>query len=195
MPAVNKSSQKPPSVMTWMKAAPVLVVAGIFDAARCFFLSFWFFGPALAAMYCTSKLNSLIETNIAVTGGKIVATACVSGAAAGGAVSAPALIAFGTIMAISVGFAGWFIVTFFIAATNSRALGENPFAVLWLFEGLGASVFIMAWGIYRTQIKKEKEMMKKYQKETAVARQQEQNQQTAYLMQAQAAQMEQAEIY
>jgi len=172
--------------MTWAKATPILVIGGLFDALRYFFLMFWLFGPAMLAIYCTSKVGSIAVVGKALTAG------CVAGATALGFGGAATFIAFGTIMAIAVGFCGWLTVTFIIATTNSRALGENPFAALWLFEGLGASVFIMAWGIYRTQIKKEKEIMKKYQKEQATQQKQERDQQMSGLMQTQAAQLEQS---
>ena len=154
----KRSNPKPPPVMTWTKASPLLIVGGIFDALRYLFLSFWFFGPALAALYCTSKASSVVGTAI---GG----LACGAGATVVGYFTAPALIAFGTVMAIAVGFSGWLIVTFFIFATNRRALGENPLSILWLFEGLGASVLVMVWGIYRAQIKKERAILKKYEQE------------------------------
>lgn len=174
--------------MTWAKATPILIVGGIFDALRYFFLFFWLFGPAMVALYCTAQVG-----DTAVIGG-LLTTGCVAGAAALGVGGSTLFIAFGTIMAISIGFAGWFIVTFIIAAINSRAFGENPFATLWLFEGLGASVFIMAFGIYRAQIKKDKEILKKYNEEQAAQQAQERNQQAVYLMQAQAIQQEQDEI-
>lgn len=171
--------------MTWKKASPVLIVGGIFDALRYFFLMFWLFGPALVGLYCTAKVG-----DTAVIGGALTAV-CVTGAAALGFGGSAVFIAFGTIMAIAVGFAGWFAVTFFIAATNSRALGENPLAIIWLFEGLGASVFIMAWGIYRTQIQKERAALKKYEAEQAAQQQQEQNQRMAELAWARAGQLDQ----
>lgn len=146
----------PPKVMTWKGASWVLAIAALFDALRYFFLLFWLFGPAVAALYCTAQVSGVVGTTI---GGAV----CGAGAIAGGYLGAPALIAFGTIMAIAVGFAGWLAITFCIFATNRRALGENPFAALWLLGGIGASVFIMAWGIYRTQIKKELEELKKYE--------------------------------
>jgi len=153
----QKRNSQPPPMMTWKKASWVLAVAAIFDALRYFFLLFWLFGPALLGIYCAAKVG-----DTAIIGGALAA-GCVAGAAIIGIGGATAFIAFGSIMAISVGFAGWFTVTFFIAATNSRALGENPLAVLWLFEGLGASVLIMAWGIYKKQIKEDAAAFKKYE--------------------------------
>jgi len=185
----NRSNNAPPPVMTWKKASWILIVAGLADALRYFFLAFWLFGPALVGLYCAAKVG-----DVAVIGG-LLTTGCVAGATLLGIGGATAFIAFGSVMAISVGFAGWLVVTGIILMTNSRALGENPVAALWLFEGMGASVFIMAWGVYRAQIKKELAAFKKYQEETAAQQTQERNQQAAYLMQASAAQLEQDEIY
>ena len=156
--------------MTWGKASPVLIIAALFDALRYFFLLFfWFFGPALIAFYCTTKISGVVGTTIGET-------LCGAGAGAIGYVGAPAFIAFGSVMAIAVGFAGWLTVTFIIFAGNRRALGENPFAVLWLLEGIGASVLVMVWGVYQTQIRQEHAALKKYQKEQAAQKSQEQNQ-------------------
>jgi hypothetical protein len=175
--------------MTWKKAAPLLVVSGVFDALRYFFLFFWFFGPALTAVYCAAKVG-----DTAVVGGGLTAL-CIAGAAALGVGGSALFIAFGTIMAIAVGYAGWFIAIFIIAATNSRALGDNPASILWMFEGLGASVAVMVWGIYRKQIQNDRAALKKYHKERAALQRQEQDQQMVEFMQAENTQQEQAEIY
>jgi hypothetical protein len=110
---------------------------------------------------------------------------------------APAIEAFGTIMAIAVGFAGWLIVTFVIVAKNRRVFAENPFSLLWLLAGIGASVSIMTWRIYRAQIKKDKVAYAKWKKAQSANQSQERQQQAlraAELMQAQAAQLAPAEI-
>jgi len=180
--------------MTWAKAAPALVVAGIFDALRYFFLSFWFFGPALASIFCTIGINSFLGTTLASVVGKTVALGC--GTAAGAAVyfGAPIIASFGTTMAISVGFMGWLIAVVIILGTDTRTFGENPFAVLWILEGIGASVFIMSWNVYKTQIKKERAALKKYKEEQAELQIQEQNQRMAEFVQASSNQLAQAEI-
>ena len=180
---VNKNNQKPPATMTWKKASWVLAIAAIFDALRYFFLLFWLFAPAMIALYCTAKVG---DTAVI---GELLTAGCVAGATAIGFGGSAMFIAFGTIMAIAVGFAGWLITTFIITATNSRALGKNPSAVLWVFEGLGASVFIMVWGIYKTQIKKDKILLKKYQDEQSSQQKQEREQRLSEFMQARAAQM------
>ncbi|MFA5942333.1 MAG: hypothetical protein WC798_01535 [Candidatus Paceibacterota bacterium] len=142
--------------MTWKGASWILAAAALFDALRYFFLFFWFFGPAAAALYCTTKVSGVVGTTV---GGLV----CGAGAVAGGYLGAPALIAFGTIMAMAVGFAGWLTVTFFIFAANGRAFKDNPFSILWSLGGLGASVLVMVWGIYKTQIENDKKVLKKYE--------------------------------
>ncbi len=174
--------------MTWKKASPALIVGAIFDLLRYFFLCFWFFGPALAAVYCSSKVG-----DVAVVGG-LLTKACIGGAVALGLAGGAALIAFGTVMAIAVGFSGWLVVALMILMTDGRVLGENPSSAIWLFEGLGASVCAMAWGVYKAQIKKDKEVLKKYNESQAAAQTQEREQKIAQLMQARAAQQEDAEI-
>jgi hypothetical protein len=170
----------PPLVMTWGKAAPVLAISGLFDVLRYSFLLFWLIGPAMIGLYCAAKVG-----DVAVIGG-LLTKGCVAGAALIGIGGSTALIAFGSVMAIAVGFAGWLTVVVIILMTNSRALGENPVAALWLFEGIGASVTVMAWGVYKKQIEQDKAAFKKYQKEQA---------DTINLMQASAAQQAQDEIY
>ncbi len=161
--------------MTWKKALPELCTSGVSDAARYFFLLFWFFGPALAGLYCAVKV-----------GGTTGAVLCGAGATAVGYFAAPIIGAFGTIMATAVGFAGWLVVTVIILIKNGRVLKENPFSTLWLLAGIGASVSLMTWRIYSPQIKKDKAVYAKWKKE------QEQNgdplaeqkQRAAMLMQA-----------
>lgn len=178
--------------MTWGKAIPILAVAAVFDTLRYFFLSFWLFGPALAGAYCTAVASDTLATwTFGLLGTKTAAAACATGAAAAGSLLSAPLIIFGTVMGMAVGLFGWLIVTFAIFRTDKRVFGENPLAILWLGEGLGASVFIMTVGVYRTQIKKEAEVLEKYQKEHATAQIQERRARAAELMQlAQAAQQE-----
>ena len=157
----SEGASSAPQVMTWSRAAPALLIGALFDALRYLFLFFWFFGPAIIGLYCSTQAGG-----VAVIGG-LLTKGCVAGAAALGAGGFAIAAAFGTVMAIAVGFLGWLTVTFIIFATDRRAFGENPFAILWLFEGLGASVFVMAWGIYQTQIRKERERRKNYEQEQA----------------------------
>src|SRR3989344_3818571 len=93
------TSSKPPQTMTWSKALPVIIVAGILDAIRMFFTMFWFFGPAIAAAYCTSEASDWVGSLWGLT-----ATACAAGAIAAGSAVSEVTASFGTIMAMAVGF-------------------------------------------------------------------------------------------
>ncbi|TSC64174.1 MAG: hypothetical protein G01um101491_346, partial [Parcubacteria group bacterium Gr01-1014_91] len=196
----KRNSPPPPPVMTWKKASWVLVIAGVSDVLRYMFLFFWFFAPALAIAYCSAEVNGLLTTWTAgLLGAKTAGLACstgVVGATVGAAVvtgglSAAAIQAFGTVMAMAVGFAGWLAVTIIIFATDRRTLGRNPITVLWMLEGLGASVLVMALGVYRTQIKTEKVAFAKWKKENADALAAEKRRQASEQAQAQAAQQSQ----
>jgi hypothetical protein len=202
----NKNNQKP-KVMTWAKASPVLVVAGIFDALRAFFEMFWFFGPALAAVACTAGVNSLVGTTVAATAGKAVAIVCSAVAGTAGYFGAPAIAAFGIVMAISVGLFGWLVVGSIMLTTNGRIFKENEANIFWFVGGLLISevpivgsfpaLISITWKMYSTQIKKDKEVLKKYeteQKERVALQAQDRNQRIAEFVQASQAQYAQAEI-
>lgn len=189
----KRNSSPPPPVMTWKKVSWVLVIAGVSDVLRYMFLFFWFFAPALAIAYCSAEVNGPLTTWTAgLLGAKTAELACstgVVGATVGAAVitgglSAAAIQAFGTVMAMAVGFAGWLAVTIIIFATDRRTLGRNPITVLWMLEGLGASVLVMALGVYKTQIKTERAAFAKWKKENADAELQQRREQEAKLMQS-----------
>ena len=108
--------------MTWGKAMPVLIVAGVFDLIRIFFEQFWFFGPALAGWYCTTKLAIYITQILA-------AAVCGSSATLVGFFGSEAIEAFGAIMAMAVGLLGWLTVGLMILLTNARIFKENSLHV------------------------------------------------------------------
>lgn len=181
-----------------MKASPVLAVCFVFDAVRFVFEQFWFFGPALAAVYCTANVGGVVSTwSAGLLGTKTAAAVCGASATVVGSLGAPAIAAFGVVMAIAVGLFGWMTAGLMLMMTNARIFKENEGHALWFgFSLLISEVPIIGslpalTGVtvkmYSTQIKKDKESLKKYEKETAAARLQEQNQQTAYLMQSSAA--------
>ena len=192
-------------MMTWMKASPVLAVAGIFDLIRMFFEQFWFFGPALTAAYCTSTVNDVVGTTIAAATGKVVALGCGAVAGAAGYFGSPVFTLIGVIMAMAFGLIGWLTIGLILIIANGRIFKANEYHTLWFaFSLLVSEVPIIGtlpglsgitWKMYKTQIKKDEELMKKYEKETREAMIQERNQQAAYLMQYQAAQLAQDEIY
>lgn len=201
----NKSSQ-PPQVMTWPKASKTLVIAGVSDALRYFFLMFWFFAPIIAVAYCSVEVNGVIQRwTASMLGTKTAVAACtlaVGGAVTGltavtGGLSAEAVEAFGTIMAMMVGFLGWMSVTLLIVMTDARTFKENPTSVLWLFAGITASVFLMAWRMYAVQIKREKAAYKKWEEENAAqirARNQQAMREVQGKQQADEAQAEEEEL-
>ncbi|MDP1689976.1 MAG: hypothetical protein Q8L52_02120 [bacterium] len=168
--------------MTWKRASLVLTIAAVSDIFRYFFLFFWFFGPVFAGLYCATKVGDIALI------GSLLAKGCIATAAALGIGGFAIAATFGTVMAMAVGFLGWLAVTFIMTATDSRTFKENPSSVLWLFEGLGASVLVMAWGVYHKQIKTEKAALKKWEEENAAAIAAQRNQQVMQAAQIQAAQ-------
>lgn len=190
MPRKTNSSP-PPEVMTWGKSAPVLTISIIFDSLRFMFTWFVFFGPALAALYCTVKVSDAVGSL-----GGIVAGACTAGAATAGYFGAPAIIVFGVIMAMITGLAGWLTVGLIILITNSRVLKESSL----LFAGsllVGVTPIInslpaltgVTWRIYHTQIKMDKAKMEKWKKEQAASELQERQRQVAQAQSAQQSQL------
>ena len=205
---MTQKRSSPPPVMTWTRASPIMVTAGIFDLLRMFFEQFWFFGPALAAAYCTSVVNDVVGTSIADTAGKLVALGCGTVSGAAGYFGSPVFIALGVIMAIAVGLLGWMTIGLILVMINARIFKENESNAVWFAASLLISetpiigtipgLTGILWKMYREQIKRDKENIKKYLAEQAALDMQEQ-QQAAYLqtriMQARTAQQATTEIY
>lgn len=186
----NRNKSEPPPVMTWAKATPILVVAVIFDALRLMFTFFWFFGPAITAVLCTVAVSGTV-------GATIGGVACSTFAAVGGFVAAPAITAFGVVMAMATGFAGWGVVGGWLMMTNARIFKEN--ALLFVaslaiceipFIGSIPAISVAMWRMHHVQIKKEKAALKRYEEEQAAAQLKERQQQEAQF-QYQAAQQAQ----
>lgn len=162
--------------MTWGKALPVLLISGVFDLLRVFFVMFWFFGPALAGVVCTSGVNSYLNTSVAETGGKVVAAGC-SAAGAVGYVGAAPIAMFGVVMAMAVGLLGWLTVGMILVLTNIPIFKENASGGLLMLLGLGMSQipFINSLPaltgtiikLYHTQIAKEKESLRQWRQTQA----------------------------
>lgn len=182
----KRNNPEPPPVMTWKKASPVLGAAAVFDLLRIMFEQFWFFGPAILALYCTTKVSGVVG---ATAGG----WACSAVAAAAGVVGFAAIEVFGIVMAMAVGFAGWLVVGLFLVKWNPRIFKENATNVLWF----GASLLIsevpivgtlpaltgVTYKLYRTQIANDRRALAKYGQEQESARLQEKRQQDFELMQ------------
>jgi hypothetical protein len=169
---------------------PVIILAAVFDLIRAFFQFFWFFGPALAGVYCTVKVSSWVGSLWGATD-----AACVAGATYLGFASFAVAAAFGTIMAMATGLLGWLTLGAILMATNGRIFREN---FLWFGGGLAVSQIpfvstlpafsFTLWRLHHTQIKKEQAALKKWHKDNDAAQLQERNQRAAQLMQAQAMQ-------
>lgn len=194
----KKNSDTPPKAMTWGKATPVFIVALMFDLMRMFFLMFWFFGPTLAALYCTNKAGELVGSLGGLTGAACTGVAGVAGFGAS-AITVP----FGTVMAMVVGFLGFLSLGLWILMTNARIFKTIASGGLW-FGGsfliseipiLGSIVpafSIAIFKLYGTQIRIEHAALKKWERGQAEKQQREKDYQIAYLTQVRAAQIAQA---
>lgn len=199
MPSRRNSKPAPPEAMTWPKATPILAIAIIFDALRFISEQLWFFGPAFAAVYCTAKASTAAGGGAVAT--KVSGLLCGYTASAIGSLGSPFFATFGIVLAMALGLMGWLIIVFWILATNTRLLEEN---ILW-FGGslvlsevpiLGAlpALTVTVARMYRTQIKSDKEALKKYAAEHAAEELQERRQRAADLMlQSQEAYRDQAQ--
>lgn len=180
--------------MTWKKAAPVLIVAGLFDALK--FMCEWLiiFGPALGGLLCAVKASDYIGTTAGVA-------LCGTAAAGVGALASEVIIPLGIMLGMAVGFIGWLTIGLWLLMGNKRIFKENA---LWfgasllvsevpIVNSIPAITFVL-WRMYRTQIRIEKEERKKYDEEQAALDAQEQRQQQeAYLLQARALETEHVE--
>lgn len=179
---------------------PVLIVAGIFDAVRLMFEMFWFFGPALTALYCTAKASDVVGGL-----GGLTEFVCSAGATAAGVAGAPAIEAFGVVMAMATGFMGWLVIGGWVVMTNSRIFKENASNAVWFGASLLISevpiigslpaISVAVWRLYHTQIKKDEAALQKYEADQAAEQLKMQRQQAAQLMQAQQAQAANDEMY
>lgn len=191
-------SPKPPEVMTWMKASPVLAVGVIFDALRFFFDQFWFFGPAFAGLYCASWISDKVGSL-----GGVTTALCGLGATAVDFFAAAPIIAFGAVMAMAVGLFGWMTVGTFLLIKNPRIFQENAGNMAWFIGSLFLSevpivnaapaLTLNLFKMYHTQIKKEREAFKQYQKENQ-ERLQFERQQKLQLLQMQQLQLQHMQI-
>lgn len=197
----NRNSTKPPEAMTWGKALPMIVVAGIFDLVRIFFEMFWFFGPALVAVYCSMQASDWVGSLWGLT-----EAVCTTAAGVAGFYGAAITIPFGTTMAMATAFFGYLTLGLWILMKNPRIFVANASGSLWLAGSFGVSVVplvgaipafsLVLWRLYRTQIHVEKEALNKWEKEHVAAKRQEREQQAAMLarMQQEAANEEEEEI-
>ena len=187
MPQGN-NSPAPPEAMTWNKAIPVIVVAGVFDALGLLFEGLVFFGPALVGVYCATTVGGVWVI------GKLLTAGCAAGAIAAGTAASVALIGFGEIMALAIGLVGWLAVGLILVMTNRRIFKKNT---LWFVGSLlmtempvlGSLPFVsfIVWRMYSRQIQAEEAAMKKWKEEQAARQTQERNTQVRAAQMAQAA--------
>lgn len=166
----KRNNQGPPEVMTWVRASPVLIFCVIFDSLRFFFNMFWFFGPALAALYCTVKVSDAVGSL-----GGIVAGACTAGAATASGLAFGAIEMFGVIMAMAVGLIGWLTVFLIQIINNAGIFKENFAMIIRILLGLLLSeipiinalpsLTILNTTMFHIQIKKGKEELQKWKEE------------------------------
>lgn len=185
-----------PPVMTWMRAAPALVIAGLTDTLKLFFNGFWFFGPAIAAFYCTSKVSDWVGSVWGLT-----EAACEAAAAAAGTYFSPILASIGVIMAFATALLGFLALVLWILMANLRIFKTVRTSLIQIAAafGSGAIPFIGAipsftpiiLRLYRRQIKLEKAAHTKWQKETAAVRLKEKETQLAQIVQLRAAEQTQ----
>ncbi len=181
--------------MTWGRAVPILAVCFVFDALRFVCGQFWFIGPALAAAYCTAEVSSALPGwAVGAIGTSAVAAGCSAIAGAAGYFGSPVFTALGVIMGMAVGLIGWLTVGLAIIMTNTRLFTEHSGHSLWVVISLLISetpiigslpaLTVTIAKLYHTQIKTDKENLKKYQKENASSLQQERRQQAVEYAQA-----------
>lgn len=196
------ATSEPPSVMTKSKAAPIVIVAFAFDLVRGFFHLFWFFGPALAALYCTMHVSeTLAGWTFGLLGTKTAAIACSSAATVIGAAAVEATAPIGVVMADAVGLIAFLSIGLWIVMTNIRILKAIKSAPLQFAGAFAVSevpfigaipVFgIILCRLYGAQIRTDKVAYAKWEKETADARLQERNRQ-AQIQAYQSMQIQQA---
>ncbi|MDB5244826.1 MAG: hypothetical protein JWN18_696 [Parcubacteria group bacterium] len=169
--------------MTWKKASPVLIAAVLIDLTKAFFEMFIFFGPALAGVVCTVVGSNTMVGQ--VVGTTAVGAVCGITAVAVGVVAAAPIEAFGIVMAMSVGLAGFLGLLLWIFMKNPGLFKANAASFIWFagsfalsevpIAGALPAFSITLWRLYKKQIEVEKAVYKKYQAEQAAVETARQN--------------------
>ena len=164
----QRSHSPRPKVMTWGRAAPTIAIAGVFDLLRLMFEWFVVFGPALFGVAAGVAASSYVGTTIG--SGVGVVAAGLAGFFGGGAFEV-----FGIVMAMAIGLLGWMTILLLFTMTDFRIFKENTGNIIWLMFGLifaeipfvGSlpSLTGMTVMMYRTQIRKEKAALKRWEEE------------------------------
>ncbi|MFI5260256.1 MAG: hypothetical protein ACHQU0_00445 [Candidatus Paceibacteria bacterium] len=173
----SQAPSKPPEAMTMSQAKPIIAVAAIFDLARLFLTFFVFFGPAIAAVICTSKVSGWVGSLWGLT-----AAVCTAGAAAAGVAVSEVTGPLGLIMADAMGFIGFLVLGFWIFMSNRRLLktvsnATPQFIVAFgtaeipLLGALPVFTFII-WRVYKAQSEVEGAALKKWEQQHAAEQRQ-----------------------
>lgn len=193
--------------MTWGKAAFVLALCVVFDALSAFFGAFWLTGPLLGIGLCVGTVQGVAGEYVGVVTSAGACTVLVKGLqiaadffTLGGA--SAAMMTFGAVMAMLVGFLAWGTVGFLLVLTNRRVFKENFGQILWLVGGLAIdqipivntipALTPVVWKLYRAQIKKEKSALAAYERQKAEIEAQERMAQVEEYMEMVRMQAEQA---
>lgn len=199
MPPIRADAEHPPQTMTWAKAAPMFVIAVLFDALRLMCQQLWFFGPALAALYCTAEGGAALSSwTFGALGTKTAGFACSVGATIIGAYGLPIIEVVGIILAIAVGLIGWMTVGLMLITTNGRIFKENAANSLWFigsllisevpFVGTIPALTGTLFKMYSVQIRTEKAALRAYHQRQETLNVQQRQMQAAQRMQMRAAQ-------
>jgi uncharacterized membrane protein len=183
----ERSPDTPLEAMTWGRALPVLALCLLFDALRFMCEQLWFFGPAIASIYCTAKVSGSVGTSLA-------GLLCGTGGIAAGYFGAPLIVPLGVVLAMAVGLFGWLVIGAWLTFANKRIFKENS---LWfagslllsetpLIGALPALTGIVG-KMYRTQIQKEAAELAAYKKRREEATLAERRMKTAQFIQNQQA--------
>lgn len=175
--------------MTWGKAAPVVIVAVVFDSLKFFFEQLWIFGPLLAGTAAGAVVGSWLGSWAGTAAG--VAVTAVAGFFGAGAFEL-----FGIVFGMAIGFLGWLSVAFLMFLTNARIFLRYPTSWLWLALGLGISEIPFIGSLpaltatviklYRKQIAHDHAALKKYEEERAEIERREREEAVAALLAAHA---------
>lgn len=189
-------SSKPPKVLGRGRAYAIVVLILGLELLQLFFVFFWLTGPAMAAVGCTSITNDLVGADLSSLGGKFSALVCAAAAATAGFYLSPALVYFGSVVAMVVGFFTWMTLGLILILTDSRVFVENPRSLVWYISGLAVSLIPLANGFFeltltagrilRTQMKTERAKLKAWEAAHAKQLAQERATQMAAIAEAQA---------
>lgn len=174
--------------MTWGKASPYLIVAGIFDFLRAICEQSWLIAPALIGIGTSAAVGKVLGATVGGIVGKIAGVAAAY-------FTTGALLVIGPIMGMAVGFLGWLVLIGALLMLNPRIFKANELALLWAGAGLiigemplvGTlpSLSVTTWRLCHTQIKKERAAFKQWAQEEKAAAEREQAELMARIVAAQ----------